>query len=554
MWLGSSLFTIALFVVAIIVISRAIRVVPQQHALVIERLGRFYAVLQPGLTLVIPFIDRVAYRHDLREIRPTFLSQICIRRTTRSCRSTGSSTFRSPTRSSRRTARATFQIAITQLAQTTLRSVIGAWSSTGRSRSATTSTVLSSRRSIRAADWGVKVLRYEIKDLTPPKETARDAGADHRRAREARGDRDLRGKQREQINLANGARAAIAKSGGEEAGRRSTRHKGSAAILAIAEANAKRSARSPKSIESPGGIQAVNPQGRRAVRRRVREHREDQQYGHRSRQSRRSRGARDVGDDGVQGAATIERAGIGKRNSEMQIEGNTFIVTGGASGWERRLRACSSVEAGKVVIADLSEKARQRACRRAWRQRSVCPAPMSPTKRARKAAVGARSRATAVRRDSSIAPESSSARRSSARKARTRSRPSLARSTSISSDLQRDAARGRRDGEGTPNADGERGVIVFHIVDRGIRDARSGRSAYSASKAGLVGMTLPIARELARYGIRAVTIAPGVFETPMVGQVPPEVAEALGRRSFPPRLGRPAEFASLVRGSSATRC
>ena len=62
MWLGSSLFTIALFVVAIIVISRAIRVVPQQHALVIERLGRFFAVLQPGLNFVIPFVDRVAYR------------------------------------------------------------------------------------------------------------------------------------------------------------------------------------------------------------------------------------------------------------------------------------------------------------------------------------------------------------------------------------------------------------------------------------------------------------------------------------------------------------
>jgi len=78
MWVGSSLFTIALFVVAIIVISRAIRVVPQQHALVIERLGRFYAVLQPGLNFVIPFIDRVAYRHDLREIPFDFPSQICI--------------------------------------------------------------------------------------------------------------------------------------------------------------------------------------------------------------------------------------------------------------------------------------------------------------------------------------------------------------------------------------------------------------------------------------------------------------------------------------------
>src|SRR6266536_5969436 len=78
MWLGSSLFTVALFVVALIVIAKAIRVVPQQHALVIERLGRFYAVLQPGLNFVIPFVDRVAYTHDLREIPFDVPSQICI--------------------------------------------------------------------------------------------------------------------------------------------------------------------------------------------------------------------------------------------------------------------------------------------------------------------------------------------------------------------------------------------------------------------------------------------------------------------------------------------
>jgi NAD(P)-dependent dehydrogenase (short-subunit alcohol dehydrogenase family) len=101
--------------------------------------------------------------------------------------------------------------------------------------------------------------------------------------------------------------------------------------------------------------------------------------------------------------------------------------------------------------------------------------------------------------------------------------------------------------KGKPNADGERGVIVFTSSIAAF-DGQIGQAAYSASKAGLVGMTLPIARELARHGIRVVTIAPGVFETPMVGKVPPEVAEALGKAvPFPPRLGRPAEFASLVR-------
>jgi NAD(P)-dependent dehydrogenase (short-subunit alcohol dehydrogenase family) len=97
-----------------------------------------------------------------------------------------------------------------------------------------------------------------------------------------------------------------------------------------------------------------------------------------------------------------------------------------------------------------------------------------------------------------------------------------------------------------PNAGGERGIIVF-TASVAAFDGQIGQPAYSASKAGVVGMTLPIARELARYGIRVMTIAPGIFETPMVGQIPPDIAESLGKMvPFPPRLGRPDEFASLV--------
>jgi len=97
-----------------------------------------------------------------------------------------------------------------------------------------------------------------------------------------------------------------------------------------------------------------------------------------------------------------------------------------------------------------------------------------------------------------------------------------------------------------PNAGGERGVIVY-TASVAAFDGQIGQPAYSASKAGLVGMTLPVARELARFGIRVMTIAPGIFETPMVGQIPPDVAESLGKMvPFPPRLGRPDEFASLV--------
>jgi NAD(P)-dependent dehydrogenase (short-subunit alcohol dehydrogenase family) len=98
-----------------------------------------------------------------------------------------------------------------------------------------------------------------------------------------------------------------------------------------------------------------------------------------------------------------------------------------------------------------------------------------------------------------------------------------------------------------PNDGGERGVIV-NAASVAAFDGQIGQAAYSASKAGVVGMTLPIARELARSGIRVMTIAPGLFETPMMASLTPEVQEALGRMvPFPPRLGRPAEFASLVR-------
>jgi len=97
-----------------------------------------------------------------------------------------------------------------------------------------------------------------------------------------------------------------------------------------------------------------------------------------------------------------------------------------------------------------------------------------------------------------------------------------------------------------PNDEGERGVIV-NTASVAAFDGQIGQAAYGASKAGVVGMTLPIARELARYGIRVMTIAPGIFETPMMDSLSKEVQESLGRMvPFPPRLGRPDEFASLV--------
>ncbi|HHL4082031.1 3-hydroxyacyl-CoA dehydrogenase [Burkholderia sp. A2] len=97
------------------------------------------------------------------------------------------------------------------------------------------------------------------------------------------------------------------------------------------------------------------------------------------------------------------------------------------------------------------------------------------------------------------------------------------------------------------DAEGERGVIV-NTASVAAFDGQIGQAAYAASKSGVVGMTLPIARELARFGIRVVTVAPGIFATPMMAGMPQDVQDALGKSvPFPPRLGRPEEFAALVR-------
>ena len=98
-----------------------------------------------------------------------------------------------------------------------------------------------------------------------------------------------------------------------------------------------------------------------------------------------------------------------------------------------------------------------------------------------------------------------------------------------------------------PGPDGERGVIV-NTASIAAFDGQIGQAAYAASKAGIVGLTLPAARELARHGIRVVTIAPGIFETPMMAGMTQEVQDSLGKSvPFPSRLGRPAEYAALVR-------
>lgn len=259
--MGSSIVTLALFIVAIIVVVKTIRVVPQQHALVIERWGKFHAVLEPGLNFVVPIVDRVAYRHDLREIPLDVPSQICITKDNTQLQVDGILYFQVTDPRLASYGSSNYVVAITQLAQTTLRSVIGRMEldRTFEERDHINAQVVEALDQA-AANWGVKVLRYEIKDLTPPKEILHAMQAQITAEREKRAViATSEGRQQEQINLAAGARAAaIAQSEGVKQAEINTAQGQAAAILAIAEANGKAIRQVAEAISSPGGMNAVN--------------------------------------------------------------------------------------------------------------------------------------------------------------------------------------------------------------------------------------------------------------------------------------------------------
>jgi regulator of protease activity HflC (stomatin/prohibitin superfamily) len=260
MYIGSSVFTVALFVVAIIIIGKAIRVVPQQHALVIERLGRFYSVLAPGLNFVIPFVDRVAYKHDLREIPFDVPSQICITKDNTQLQVDGILYFQVTDPRLASYGSSNFQVAITQLAQTTLRSVIGKMEldRTFEERDTINGHVVTALDEA-ARNWGVKVLRYEIKDLTPP------AAILHAMQQQITAEREKRaliaaseGRKQEQINIATGEREAfIARSEGQRQAEINQAQGQAAAIVAVADATAEGLRKVADAIRQPGGEQAV---------------------------------------------------------------------------------------------------------------------------------------------------------------------------------------------------------------------------------------------------------------------------------------------------------
>jgi regulator of protease activity HflC (stomatin/prohibitin superfamily) len=258
---GSYLVAMAFFVVAVIVVIQAFRVVPQQHAWVVERLGRFYAVLQPGLNLIIPIVDRVAYRHDLREIPLDVPSQICITRDNTQLQVDGILYFQVTDPKLASYGSSNYVLAITQLAQTTLRSIIGRMEldKTFEEREQINVQVVNSLDQA-AASWGVKLLRYEIKDLTPPAEILRSMQAQITAEREKRAViATSEGNRQQQINVAIGAReAAIAKSEGEKQAEINIAQGEAQATLLNAEANAKAIRLIADAIEAPGGLQAVN--------------------------------------------------------------------------------------------------------------------------------------------------------------------------------------------------------------------------------------------------------------------------------------------------------
>lgn len=258
-----SLGTVALvlLVLGIVFIFKTINVVPQQHAWVVERLGKYHATLGPGLNIVVPFVDRIAYKHILKEIPLDVPPQVCITKDNTQLQVDGILYFQITDAMRASYGSSNYISAITQLAQTTLRSVIGKMEldKTFEERDHINTAIVNAIDES-AANWGVKVLRYEIKDLTPPKEILHAMQAQITAEREKRAlIAASEGRKQEQINIATGEReASIAKSEGEKQASINRAQGQAAAILAIAEASAEAIRKTAAAIQSPGGADAVN--------------------------------------------------------------------------------------------------------------------------------------------------------------------------------------------------------------------------------------------------------------------------------------------------------
>ena len=264
--------TIILVIVALIFIGKAFKVVPQQHAYVVERLGKFSRVLEPGLRVLIPLMDIIRYRHLLKESPLDVPSQICITRDNTQLQVDGIIYFQVTDPHAASYGSSDYILAITQLAQTTLRSVIGRMEldKTFEERDSINARVVAALDEA-ATNWGVKVLRYEIKDLTPPKEILQSMQRQITAEREKRARiAESEGRMQEQINLATGDRqasinqsegdrqASINQSEGERQAAINRAEGEAAAVRLVAQATAEAITCIAASVSAKGGMEAVN--------------------------------------------------------------------------------------------------------------------------------------------------------------------------------------------------------------------------------------------------------------------------------------------------------
>lgn len=246
---------------AIVVVIESARVIPQQQAWVVERLGKFHGVLEPGLRIIVPFVDRIQYRHSLKEVALDVAEQTCITRDNTQLSVDGIIYYQVTDPRLASYGSSDYITAITQLAQTTLRSEIGKMEldRTFESRDEI------NRQIVAVLDeagrtWGVKVLRYEIKNLTPPDTILRAMQAQITAEREKRAlIAKSEGQKQEEINLAEGAKqAAILRSEGEKAAAINNAQGEAQALIAVADATAQATRAVAEAIGAPNGLNAAN--------------------------------------------------------------------------------------------------------------------------------------------------------------------------------------------------------------------------------------------------------------------------------------------------------
>jgi len=261
--LHSTAATIAVFLVAmmVVLVFEGVRIVPQQSAWVIERLGKFHMVLQPGLNLIVPFFDRVAYRHSLKEVPLDVPEQVCITKDNTQLAVDGIIYYQviDPRLASYGTSN--YELAITQLAQTALRSEVGKMEldKTFESRDEINHKVVEVLDEA-GRTWGIKVLRYELKSLTPPESILRAMQAQITAEREKRAViATSEGKRQQEINIADGQRqAAILESEGQKQAQINKAAGEAGAIELVANANANAVRVVAAAMQTAGGMDAAN--------------------------------------------------------------------------------------------------------------------------------------------------------------------------------------------------------------------------------------------------------------------------------------------------------